>query len=161
MSRSPRRSTGSHFSGRPLDLGPIDSRRARPLREGCGSRRPARCVLLDAFRPLDLLLVETCTLITLMRGRFDDALWCRRGVSRGRGVFVLSYSPGASRCPLLGWTSRGDIGELVSPAAPIRRIWRWWMDEEYPPAAPRCAECLGGQGRSCLLHIHTANLCTI
>lgn len=46
---------------------------------------------------------------------------------------MLSSSPGASRCPLLGRTSRGDIGERRSLVAPIRRIWRWWMVEEILP----------------------------
>lgn len=139
---------------------PIHSRRARPLRAGCGSRRPARCVPLFAFRPLDLLC-ETCTLRTLRERALRRALWCRRGVSRGRGVFVLHLSTwGVSMSAPGVDVARGHRGAGF-PCRPDTEDLALVDGRGDPPAAPRCAECLGGPRWVCLLHIHTANLCTI
>lgn len=54
------------------------------------------------------------------------------GCHEGEESSCCIHPPGASRCPLLGWTSRGDIGELVSPAAPIRRILALVDGREVP-----------------------------
>lgn len=98
----------------------VPSIRAAPDRSARGVGR-GDPLGVRSVSPL-VLLVETYVNNSderaLRRGSPVNVAGCHEGEKSSCCI----HPPGASRCPLLGWTSRGDIGELVSPAAPIRRI---------------------------------------
>lgn len=110
MSRSPRRAAGSHFRGAPSIW--VPSIRAAPDRSarGVGRGDPLGVCPVSSLSCRASSRRTLITLRALRRGSPVNVAGCHEGEESSCCI----HPPGASRCPLLGWTSRGDIGEGLS-----------------------------------------------